>query len=164
MERALMLQRVCFCAILIFVCFAVPFRSIYGQSPTTGPSGAASIVPAPPTPLIEPVPVHTSPLKDAQELYRSGKLRAAEDVYKATLQSDPRSAPAYAGLARIYLKENRVPAASEAAAKALELAPQMSAGHVAMGEVYLRQAKTIEAETEFLSQVKRGTSDPFTIV
>jgi tetratricopeptide (TPR) repeat protein len=123
---------------------------ITGSPPAPSSSGASSSAPA-----IAP----TSSLAGAREFYRLGNLQAAETAYKAVIQNDPRSAPAYAGLTHLYLKQKRLADASVSASKALEVAPQMSAGHVAMGEVYFRQGQIIQAENEFLTEVKRGTKD-----
>ena len=141
------------------LCSAIACRSLCAQAPN--PARLASESAASPTTLVSSTPglKRTSPLAKARELYRTGKLEAAEEGYKAILRDDPRSAPTCAGLARLYLKQQkRVPDASAAAAKAFELARQMSAGHAAMGKVYIRQAQIAEAEKEFLSEVRRGTS------
>jgi tetratricopeptide (TPR) repeat protein len=141
------------------LCFAAPLRSLYAQAPNSAPASPA------PTAATVAVPPGTLPsaravaFAKAQHLYRAGKLGDAENEYRALLQGDPQSALAYVGLVRVYLKEKRVADASAAAAKAVELAAPLSAVHVAMGEVYFRQAKMAEAEKEFLGEVRRGTRD-----
>jgi len=150
--------QVCFYVLVSLLCSAIACRSLCAQAPN--PARLASESAASPTTLVSSTPglKRTSPLAKARELYRTGKLEAAEEGYKAILRDDPRSAPTCAGLARLYLKQKRVPDASAAAAKAFELARQMSAGHAAMGKVYIRQTQIAEAEKEFPSEVRRGTS------
>jgi predicted aspartyl protease/Flp pilus assembly protein TadD len=101
-----------------------------------------------------------SPLAKADQLYRTGKLAAAAQEYNSLLQAEPRSALAYAGLVRVYIKQRKPAEAYAAAAKSLELAPQLDAAHVAMGEAYFRQGKITEAEKEFTALVRAGTKDP----
>jgi len=154
-----MLRHLYFCVGILLFCLAVAQLPLSAQAPdSTQPVSAPSAKTealAPGTPS----PPRISPLAKAWELYRTGKLEAAEESYRAILQDDPRSAPAYAGLARIYLKQRRIADASSAAAKAVELAPRMSVGHVAMGEVYYRQGRIAEAEKEFLAEANRGTRE-----
>ena len=150
-------QRIYLCILGSLACCVASYFSLCAQQPLPSAPVAApkpdTVAPA------TPGPIRTSPLAKALELYRSGKLEAAEEGYKVILQDDPRSAPAYAGLARIYLKQKRVAEASTAAAKSVELAPRMSVGHVALGEVYFRQARIEEAEKEFVGEANRGTRD-----
>lgn len=154
-----MLRRIYFRALAALVWSAISYLPLFAQAP--GPTPVVSTPVAKPD-MVAPTtsaPPRTSSLARPLELYRTGKLEAAEEGYKAILQDDPRSAPAYAGLARVYLKKKRIADASAAAAKSVELAPRMSVGHVAMGEVYFRQAKIEAAEKEFLGEVNRGTRD-----
>jgi predicted Zn-dependent protease len=139
--------------------FAIPFLSVCAQAPnpvTPSPQAPSSTAATPPAAPSSP---RASAFANALQLYRTGKLGDAENEYKALIKGDPQSALAYVGLVRVYLKQKRVSDASAAAAKAVELAPPLSAVHVAMGEVYFRQGKMDEAEKEFLAQVKRGTRD-----
>ncbi len=85
--------------------------------------------------------------------YRTGKFDAAVEEYRAVLQQDPESGEAYAGLARTYLKQEKIQTALEAASKGVAEAPDSPAAHVALGEVYFRQAKMEECEKEFLKGV-----------
>jgi len=56
-------------------------------------------------------------LNQGLQAYRTGKFDAAVENYQAALQQDPKSGEAYAGLARIYLKQEKVQLAFEAANK-----------------------------------------------
>lgn len=154
-----MLRRLFFSALASLVCSSILSLSLYAQTPGPDPTTSKSAKFPVTIPSSTPDPPRTSPLAKALELFRSGKTEGAEEGYKAILRDDPRSAPAYAGLARVYLKQRRVADASSAAAKAVELSPRMSVGHVALGEVYFRQAKIAEAEKEFLGEVNRGTRE-----
>lgn len=154
-----MSRRIYFSVLGILVWSAISCLSLCAQVSDPPPDES---IPAPKSDIVAPAtssPLQVSPLAMALGLYRSGKLEAAAEGYKSILHDDPRSAPAYVGLARVYLKQKRVAEASTAAAKAVEMAPRMSSGHVAMGEVYFRQAKIEEAEKEFLGEVKRGTRE-----
>ncbi len=95
----------------------------------------------------------------ATDLYRSGKMGEAEAAYRAILQSDPKSAPAYVGLFRVLLREKRLDDAASAVNKAAEVAPTSDAVRTAQGELYFRQGKIGDAESSFIPLVKAGTSE-----
>jgi Flp pilus assembly protein TadD len=97
-------------------------------------------------------------LSNPERLYRSGKFDAAEKAYKALIISTP-SPGAYAGLARVYLRERNPAEAHAAATKAIELGPASDVAHVAIGEVYFREGYIGEAEKEFITLVKSGTRE-----
>jgi len=149
-----MFRRLVFLFSGLLFSFPIPFIAPCAQAPISTPA------PLPPVATTAAVP--TSPraaaFAKAQQLYRTGKLAEAENDYKALIERDPQSALAYVGLVRVYLKQKRLSDASTVAAKALELAPPLSAVHVAMGEVYFRQAKMDEAERMRLSLSTRVQS------
>lgn len=97
-------------------------------------------------------------LEHAQHLYRTGKLDAAIQEY-TQLQSGPQPALAYTGLTRAYLKKKDPTDAYAAAAKAIELAPNMPDAKVARGEAYFRQGKIPEAEAEFVAVINSGAEN-----
>jgi tetratricopeptide (TPR) repeat protein len=119
---------------------SAPSQAAPAASATVSPGGAAA---AP------------SPLADALALYRKGNFTAALDKYQQLLQEVPKSPDAYAGFTRVYLKQGNVNLASVTATKGLELAdsPRL---HVALGEVYFRQGKIVEAEREWLNVINSG--------
>ena len=132
------------------------------NSSTTAESGPA-IPPAPSTHALAPTPVpvtaphvSVSPLEGAQDLLRKGRLTEAADAYSKIIASGTDVAAGYAGLARVNLKEKNVSGAYTAAAKAVDLDPKFSDGHVALGEVYFRQGKLADAEKEWISVVNSG--------
>ena len=132
------------------------------NSSTTAESGPA-IPPAPSTPALAPTPVpvtaphvSVSPLEGAQDLLRKGRLTEAADAYNKIIASGADVPAGYAGLARVNLKEKNVSGAYTAAAKAVDLDPKFSDGHVALGEVYFRQGKLADAEKEWISVVNSG--------
>jgi tetratricopeptide (TPR) repeat protein len=93
----------------------------------------------------------------ATRLYREGQLQAALAEYSSLTADGPNGASAYVGLARTYIKMGKIEDADIAAAKALELAPDLTDAHVARGEVYFRQGKIGEAEQEFVAMIRKGT-------
>jgi predicted aspartyl protease len=87
----------------------------------------------------------------ALKLYRTGKFAEAIAAYNAIIPAGGTdAAAAYAGLTRVYLKQKNVPAAYDAAQKAVALTPDRAPAIVALGEVYFRQGKIPEAEGDFL--------------
>lgn len=98
----------------------------------------------------------TNLLAEASLLYRRGKLTTAAEKYRLMLLADPSFAPAFAGLARIYLKQGDVMKASETVNRGLKLSNSDDL-HVALGEVYFREGRISAAETEWLKVVNSGT-------
>jgi tetratricopeptide (TPR) repeat protein len=146
------------CCISFFAFCALLFvgRSSSARAQTATGSGQ------PQATVASPVkdPAAQSSLAKAEQLYRTGKFDAATQEYNAILQVEPKSALAYVGLVRIYLKQKKAAEAYSAAAKAVELAPTLDAVHVALGEVYFRQGKISEAENEFATLTKASTTEP----
>ena len=114
----------------------------------SAPSSAPAAVSAP--------HVSVSPLGGALDLLRKGRLTEAADAYSKIIASGTDVAAGYAGLARVNLKEKNVSGAYTAAAKAVDLDPKFSDGHVALGEVYFRQGNLADAEKEWISVVNSG--------
>jgi tetratricopeptide (TPR) repeat protein len=127
---------------------------VQAQTGSQAESSQADAVPHPAVALGE------APLKTARELYRTGRLDAAVAAYNEVLKGDPKSALAYAGLFRVYLRQKRIAEAYAAADKAIELAPADDYIRSARAEEYFRQGKIAEAEDEYVSLVKAGTADP----
>jgi tetratricopeptide (TPR) repeat protein len=98
-------------------------------------------------------------LQQAVEAYWTGKFDAAIEKYQALLHQDPNSGEAYAGLARTYLKQEKIDLAFEAASKGVAQAPGSLPAHTALGEVYFRQAKMSESEKEFLTSLNNPHPD-----
>jgi len=99
-------------------------------------------------------------LTEALTLYRHGKLDDAAAKYQAIIQQDSKSGDAYAGLARTYLKQEKMPEAFEAAQKGVSVAPDSMAAHTTLGEALFRMAKMAEAEGEWIKVVNSGHADP----
>ena len=154
-----MCERISLLFLSCLLSLAIPFISTFGQGPELARTSPAQAGPAAAVSTAVPPSPRSAAFAKALNLYRSGRLGDAENEYNDLLQGDPRSALAYVGLARVYLKQKRVTDASAAAAKAMELAPPLAAVHVAMGEVYFRQGKMDESEKEFLKEIKRGTTE-----
>ena len=105
-------------------------------------------------------PVDLSPLAQGQQLYRVGKFEAASEQYNSIIKQGVDAGPAYAGLARVYLKQRKIGEAHAAAQKAVELAPQLPTAHVALAEVYFRQGRFPETEHELLPLMQSKSPDP----
>ena len=121
---------------------------------TTAPPAAPPTAPKSQSALTSPALLH------AQDLYRSGNLDLAAAEYNAIIAGNgPDAAAAFAGLARVYLKQKKPLDAYPAAQKAAALDPHLAAAHVALAEVYFRQGKLSEAEHEFQIPLKEKTPD-----
>lgn len=106
----------------------------------------------------DPATVSANSLEEAQKLLRAGKLHEAEAAYNE-LSKTNNPAPAYAGLARVYLKQHRVADADAAAAKSMELAPGSDFAKIAVAEVRFRQGRIAEAETIFTALVRANSAE-----
>ncbi len=104
------------------------------------------------------VPSSLPSLADAQQKYRQGKLDWAAQEY-AMLVTGADAMAAYVGLARVELKENRPADAYAAVSKAIALAPRAPDVQVALGEVYYRQGKIPEAESQFVNVINSGAEN-----
>jgi tetratricopeptide (TPR) repeat protein len=96
-------------------------------------------------------------LTEALHLYRTGKFDDSAAVYNAIISSasgGPDEVLAYTGLARVYLKQEKVSDAFAAALKAVALTPGKTPAITALGEVYFRQGKLQQAEESYLSPQK----------
>jgi tetratricopeptide (TPR) repeat protein len=137
-----------------------PQQTASAATPATTPTPAAT--PQSATTAAAPTPVSPSPasrsqsavmspaLLHAQGLYRSGKFDQAAAEYNAIIAGNgPDTAAAYAGLARLCLKQRKPEDAFAAAQTAVTLDPHLATAHSALGEVYFRQGKMVDAEREF---------------
>ena len=107
-----------------------------------------------------PKPV-SAPLAEALHFYRTGKFAEAVAAYNAIISSGgPDTVLAYTGLARVYLKQNKVNDAFDAASKAVALTPGKTPAITALGEVYFRQGKLVLAEQSFLNPLTACDVDP----
>jgi hypothetical protein len=120
-------------------------RQLPAATGNTSASGKAE-TPAPP------------PTLDPWSMYRKGEFAAAIDGYQQLLQDNSKSADAYAGLARVYLKQKNVDLASQTVTKGLSVSNSPSL-HVALGEVQFRQGKISEAEQEWVKVINSGHPD-----
>jgi tetratricopeptide (TPR) repeat protein len=98
-------------------------------------------------------------LQQALGDFREGNFDAAIEKYQSVLQRDAASGAAYAGLARTYLKQDKVQEAFDTANKGVTAVPASLPAHTALAEVYFRQARMMEAEKEFLVGVNAGQPD-----
>ena len=95
---------------------------------------------------------------EAEAFYRQGHLDEAAQRYQQVLQVQPKSAEAYAGLTRVFLKQKKVQQARDTISKGLAVVDSAPM-RVALGEVLFREGKLTEAESEWLSVVNSGHTD-----
>ena len=106
--------------------------------------------------------VYESYLRAKEKLDSSGTKAGIQDsipYFQETISKDPNFAPAYVGLASAYQALGRPvlgappdevrPKLISAAKKALELDPGLAEPHVMLGEVYQRQWRWSDAESEY---------------
>jgi tetratricopeptide (TPR) repeat protein len=137
----------------------------FADSPFLWRQGSTPVILPPATSANTPVPkitkksVALTPLGEAEQLYRMGKFDEAIQRYNAILGSGADDGVAYTGLARAYLKLKKTDDAYLAAMKAVEHDPSLGTARSALGEVYFRQGKLHEAETDFLTALKLDQAD-----
>ncbi|MGA8013977.1 MAG: aspartyl protease family protein [Candidatus Acidiferrales bacterium] len=127
--------------LVLAVC--LPVIRAQNPAPDNAPAPSASVAPT---------------LQDALRLYRTGKLDDAIQAYKQ-LGNGPQAALAYAGLTRVYLRKKDPQDAYAAAAKAVEIAPNLPDVEVARGEALFRQGKIPEAEARFVAVINSGAEN-----
>jgi tetratricopeptide (TPR) repeat protein len=95
------------------------------------------------------------PISHALHLYRTGKFDEAATAYNAIISAGgPDLVLAYTGLARVYLRQEKVSDAVAAANSAVALTPGKTPAITALGEVYFRQGKLKQAEDAFLNPLR----------
>jgi tetratricopeptide (TPR) repeat protein len=97
----------------------------------------------------------SAPISNALHLYRTGKFDEAATAYNALISAGgPDLVLAYTGLARVYLRREKVSEAFAAANSAVALTPGKTPAITALGEVYFRQGKLKQAEDAFLNPLR----------
>jgi tetratricopeptide (TPR) repeat protein len=126
-----------------------------------GNPGPAKSDPAnPESPLKTEAAPLTPALAHALALYRTGKFDAAISEYTAIIAGGGADTPgAYAGLARVYLKQKRPEDAYPAAQKAIEAGPNLADAHVVLAEVYFRQGKMNDSEHTLATLLNQRSKD-----
>jgi Flp pilus assembly protein TadD len=135
---------------LPFLFLSAAFPAEDQQASTTVPARAQAAT-ASPSPTL-------APLSDALALFRKGDFDGATQKYRLALRENPKSAEAYVGLTRVFLKAKDVQQASDTVSKALQVV-DLPAVHVALGEVYVRQGKIGAAEQEWVKVINSGHPD-----
>jgi predicted aspartyl protease len=131
-----------------------------GKAPAPAPAVATSTA-GPAVSVSSGPPIPTGPsIADAVRLYRAGDYEKSSSEYREVIAANPNSPVAYAGLARVFVKQAKLAEALAAANKSVELAPTNPLGHIALGEVYFRTGKISEAEAEFVPIIKSGQAYP----
>lgn len=135
---------------------AVPFSQAQELTPVIPPPTTSSDT----SPKkISNKPVGFTALGTAQELFRAGEFNEAIERYNEIIKSGNDVAIAYAGLASVYLKLKKPDDAYSAAEKGVEIDPSLPAVHSALGEVFFRQGKLYEAQTEFRFPIETHHED-----
>jgi tetratricopeptide (TPR) repeat protein len=149
------------------VCALISRSALVGAQPCSSgqPSQAAaaeakqgSAPPGQATATAEVRVAPVGPLAEAQALYLRGDFEGATRQYLQLLQEQPKSAEAYAGLTRVYLKSKDVERASETVKHGVEVADSPPV-RVALGEVLFRQGKIAAAEQEWVKVINSGHGD-----
>ena len=108
-------------------------------------------------------------LRANQIAYASRNWTVARDLYKQCLEEDPRYAPAWARLGRLYrvislysdeASETNYPLAEEAFRRALELNPDLSFAHNHYTVVELETGRARQAMRRLLDQARSRSADP----
>jgi tetratricopeptide (TPR) repeat protein len=102
-----------------------------------------------------PQPIASDPLNDASRLFQQGQFDAAIQKYQQIIANNPKSSAAYAGLTRVYLKQENVRLADENITKGVQVADGPFV-RVALGEVYFREGKISDAEREWVNVINSG--------
>jgi TolB-like protein/DNA-binding winged helix-turn-helix (wHTH) protein/Tfp pilus assembly protein PilF len=89
--------------------------------------------------------------------------------FQETIRKDPTFAPAYVGLAGTYIGYQDIsvgaspseirPKATAAVRKAIELDPELAEAHAILAEMYQKQWKWVEAETEYKRALELSPND-----
>ena len=133
-----------------FLGLALTF-SAHGQSAANVQEGAAP-------PGAAPASI-SDMMQEAGRHYREGDMEAARQGYEAVLQQDSKSIAAYAGLARAYLKQEKLREAEEIVFKLAEFAADKPLVETARGEVYFREGKIAEAQNEFIKAANASPTE-----
>ena len=96
-------------------------------------------------------------LKEALDSYRKGAFDQAVAKYNEVLKADPQLAAAHAGLARCYVRQDKVNDAAEVLQKALAEKPSDPELKVAQGEVFFREGRIYDAEKNFVDVINSGS-------
>lgn len=97
-------------------------------------------------------------IEQAVELFQSGDLGGAAQLYSAVLQRDPANVPAIAGLARCYLANDQ----AEQARETLDMVPEADRSHPDVKSVLMALELTAEpADNDELAELKaKVEADP----
>jgi thioredoxin-like negative regulator of GroEL len=108
--------------------------------------------------VLAEAPAAPDPLGDANALYRKGDYDGALRGYQQLLRERPSSPDAQAGIARVYLKQEKIGEAFQTIAQAIA---HLDSPHlrVVLGEILFRQGKITEAEKEWVDVVNGGRPD-----
>ncbi|HVR38829.1 MAG TPA: FlgO family outer membrane protein, partial [Thermoanaerobaculia bacterium] len=111
---------------------------------------------------------HEFYLRAGQQAESPEGWAVAREMYERSLDEDPRYAPAWARVARIYLLIGKYghdsakyyELAESAARRALELNPDLAIAHHAYVKIEAATGRAKSAMLRLLDQVQRGTNDP----
>lgn len=111
---------------------------------------------------------HEFYLRAGQQSEMPDGWSVARDLYRHALDEDPRYAPAWARLARIYLLLGKYgnetakyyELAESAARQALELNPDLATAHDSYAKIEVATGRAQNAMLRLLDRVQSGTNDP----
>jgi tetratricopeptide (TPR) repeat protein/predicted aspartyl protease len=149
--------------VAVTIATSAPWLLAQDAAKTQQPASKAQPQPTQPAKVTCPVTaqVLSAPLSEALRLYRTGKFAESAAAYNAIISTGgPDAVLAYAGVTRVYLKQEKINDAFAAASKAVALTPDKTPAITALGEVYFRQGKLTEAELAFLTPMQACDIDP----
>src|SRR5260370_41020054 len=83
-----------------------------------------------------------------------GKDEDAERAFREALKRDPKLASAYAGLAKLYQKQQKLDAALKMADTTLRISPDYEGGHYLRGRILMQLGREKEARVELAAAEK----------
>ena len=118
-----------------------------------------SLIAVPILQQVEPAPDLSALVARAQTAFRTGRFADALDIYNKALAQDPKCADAYAGLVRLFIKQNDINQADDIARKGVSANPSAPVLQTALGELQFRKGHIPESERQFVNVINSGASD-----
>jgi tetratricopeptide (TPR) repeat protein len=109
-------------------------------------------------PLVSSSPVEAL-LSEGKAAFQAGKFQLAVDTFSKVLAEEPNSAEAYAGLIRVFIKQNDLSKADETAKKGIAATDDSKFLHTAVAELYFRQGKIGDSELLYVKVLNSGSRD-----
>ena len=152
------------CAVWVALCPPLHAQDAgNAKSPAPNPPGVTTSSTSAPTASAPPSSVVIAPaapvgptLANAVLLYRAGDYEKSSSEYAAIIAANPNSPVAYAGLARVYVKQAKLAGGSGRSEQSYRARTHQSAQPHRARRGLLPVGKIIEAESEFVPIIKSG--------